>query len=307
MTCLSVIDFFVTKGLKTLKDDEFNDWTLLMNGQLNSEIVILGNSRALYHINPKIITDSTGLSCYNLGIDGGKTAMMETRLLSLFKHNLPPKMIVHTFDHTHLGIAETIFQKHQFLPYLDEKQIYEPLSRIDNRLIFDKLIPLWRYHGYGYLYSNSIKALIKPSGREKSTSIAGFLPQDKTWNSDFENFRNSLKGEKIKYEEYDVTLGLEYLTKLISLCKKYKVKLVIIYPPQFYELTKLLVDDDSFINEVDSICNANQVTYINYRDVIHRSDTVSFYNASHLNRAGANKFSSILAQDLINIFLVDKD
>ncbi len=300
---LLLCDVILTKGLKTLKSEDFADWTLLMSGQLDQEIIILGNSRALYHFNPEIISDSLGFTAYNLGIDGAKTAMMETRLKSLFKHNKPPKYIIHTFDHSHLGLSEYIFQKHQFLPYLKEDQIYYPLKKIDPDLFFDRYIPLWRYHGFGYLFSNGIKALIIPETLKVTTSINGFLPQHKEWNNDFRKFIVEHWGDTLVYSDNDIKLGFDYLDMLIDLCKKHNTKLILVYPPQYNELTSIIPQDDYISDKVVDISTKENIHYLSYK-YLFSDDTSKFYNSTHLNYIGADEFTSVLSHDL-NVFFQD--
>ena len=40
-----------------------------ISDSVTADIVVLGSSRALHHYVPSIITDSTGLSCYNCGFE----------------------------------------------------------------------------------------------------------------------------------------------------------------------------------------------------------------------------------------------
>ncbi|KGI59780.1 hypothetical protein [Prevotella sp. S7 MS 2] len=61
---------------------------------VKSDIVILGSSRALHHYVPPIISDSTGLSCYNCGL-GGQGIIYHYALLRAMSQRYIPKMIIY--------------------------------------------------------------------------------------------------------------------------------------------------------------------------------------------------------------------
>ena len=55
-----------------LKNTEKGDWgrnNYIFN-DVKSDVVILGSSRAIHHYDPKIFSDTLGMSCYNCGEDG---------------------------------------------------------------------------------------------------------------------------------------------------------------------------------------------------------------------------------------------
>ena len=61
--------------------------------QCDEDVLILGSSVALNGLVPTVITDSTGLSCYNGSANGQVLPFFETMLESIFKRYTPKTII----------------------------------------------------------------------------------------------------------------------------------------------------------------------------------------------------------------------
>lgn len=59
----------------------------------HEDILIFGSSRALHHYNPKIIEDSLGMSCYNVG-SGGQNIYYHLALLEATLERYTPKIAI---------------------------------------------------------------------------------------------------------------------------------------------------------------------------------------------------------------------
>ena len=51
----ALIDYSITTGLRKTEKREYKDWNKLLNGEINSDLLIQGSSRAWVHVSPKII------------------------------------------------------------------------------------------------------------------------------------------------------------------------------------------------------------------------------------------------------------
>ena len=66
-------DVFISTNLKRANkfaEKEYSTWNDIIEGKVNSDIIIYGNSRAWVQFNSAMMTDSLHLPTYNLGIDG---------------------------------------------------------------------------------------------------------------------------------------------------------------------------------------------------------------------------------------------
>jgi hypothetical protein len=71
-----VLDFYLKKD----NSCNNNTWHKIYNGKLNSEIIILGTSRAESHYDTEVIRKITGLKTYNLGLSGTHYDLLKIRV-----------------------------------------------------------------------------------------------------------------------------------------------------------------------------------------------------------------------------------
>jgi hypothetical protein len=125
-----LLQFIVDEGLRHYDSLTYRDWNKIFQGKINSDIIILGSSRARGQYDPKIIENETGLKCYNLGVGAGKIAFEEARWESLLKYNSPPKFLIKNVDIFSSRFEKNIVFKEQCLPYLSEPTMYPYLKGI---------------------------------------------------------------------------------------------------------------------------------------------------------------------------------
>ena len=116
-----LIDSIISNQLK--KDNsyaggEYTVWNDLYNGNVDSEIVVYGSSRAWVHIDPIILENNLGKTSYNLGIDGHNFWLQYLRHKTLLKYNTKPKYIIFSVDVSSLYKRKGLHNLEQFLPYM---------------------------------------------------------------------------------------------------------------------------------------------------------------------------------------------
>src|SRR5207302_909891 len=77
----------INSGLRRINTSSFGVWNRIVDGTINAEIVISGSSRALTHYDPRIIEERTGLTAFNIGLNGSQTDMQLARLKTYLRHN----------------------------------------------------------------------------------------------------------------------------------------------------------------------------------------------------------------------------
>jgi hypothetical protein len=311
---LAVFAFFYTlqlmidRGLRKVYDEEFAIWNKIYHGDLEADILYLGNSRTFVHFNPEIVQKITGLKGYNLGIDGGDVAMQKAKWDLLTEKDPLPKIIIQTADVSLLAGRKDIFMKHQFLPYLNEIAVYDPLRKKDEKIWTDRYIPLWKYHGYRYLVIKGIKSFFNLAKYNSHKDWDGYNGKDLSWTSDFDDFKKSLNGKKVTYSDENIREGLAYLDSLIVFSKNHKIELVFVFPPQYYGLSELQSQKDSLVHLLKNLSEENSIPYWDYSADSLCFQTKYLYNSTHLNNTGATIFSERIGNrinDLIEI--VDKN
>ena len=67
------IDVFISNNLKesnNFAQKEYSTWNAIIEGKVNSDILIYGSSRAWVHFNSTMMSNRLQIPTYNLGIDG---------------------------------------------------------------------------------------------------------------------------------------------------------------------------------------------------------------------------------------------
>src|SRR5262245_14229524 len=98
----------------------------LLNYALTQEpqVLVLGSSRAKYHIKPSVLTEKLGLTAYNAGLNG-QDFLYSVMLYDLWKRrHLHPRILVLTIDIESLIPRETeVNAAHILAPYQDESPL----------------------------------------------------------------------------------------------------------------------------------------------------------------------------------------
>ena len=303
----------INNGLKKQQNNLYKDWNLLFSGKLNQDIIVLGSSRAWTHYNPKIIEDSTGLSCYNLGIDGGMLLMQYAKWKSFLMHNTTPKYLILDVNFWSLGKRANLFQKEQFLPYLNEKEITDNLKQIDDKLVWEANIPLFRYHGYTNLVISGLKAFFNIKINDHYSKYNGFAYKTRKWNNNFSAFKkmienneadeflsffNIQENNKIALDTTNWNLGFNIINQIVNDCKNNKINLILVHSPMYFRLLDLMSQQKEFISSVEKLANSHHIEFWNYlNDTIYHQNNC-FEDLLHLNQIGAEEFSINLGKKL---------
>jgi hypothetical protein len=285
-----VIDVFLSNTLKKSNSytGEFPTWNAILDGKVNSNIVIYGSSRAWVHFNPQIIEKQLHQSTYNLGIDGHNFKMQYLRHKLLLKNNKKPKLILHSVDFRTLEERADLYNPDQILPYmLWNKDFFESTISYEGYNWFDYNIPLIRYFGKTKSLDQIIKSYRFPY-QNPINRIKGYKGNDAVWNND-------LKKAKLAIGRYNVKINKELrynFERYIKECKIKNIKLILIYSPEYIDGQKFIINRNESIELFKSYANTYNILFIDYSKNSICFDKKYFYNASHLNKTGAELFTA---------------
>jgi hypothetical protein len=282
-------------GVRHVRSSTLGTWNVAMQGQANTDILITGSSRATYHYDPRIIRDATGLSAFNLGRVGSQTDVQLVALKGYLEHNRQPRIVIHNLDAFSFVATTEIFEYAQYVPYLQDPAIYDPLRRIDPSIVKSRYIPLYGYvvEDMNYTWLTGLGSLA--GWRSKDDCTLGFCPRRKTWTEDFAKFR------AVNPHGVDFAIqprGVEALEELIQLCKSKGITLILVYSPEYSEMQKMTTDRGLIFSKFREMANRNGVLFWDYSNWEHAADRAYFYNSQHLNATGAESFSEDLAARL---------
>jgi hypothetical protein len=270
-----------------------NVWHKTFNGKLQTEIAVLGTSRAESHYDTEIISKITGLKTYNLGLSGTHYDVLKIRWKSYLNHNIKPKILILDLDDGALGNSEHIYEKFQYLPYFNTPEYDNVAETIDDDYYFEKFIPIYKYRGFEMNIINQIKSLKQASLCPKN--VNGYAEHNISWiEKDYINFKKITQENKTKpnFELKNYSQGLSALNEIIDDCKINKIKVFFVWSPSFYEHQKYLPYNKKNINEIlKNLAKKNNINYYNYTEDSLCKKKEYFYNSAHLNKKGVLLFS----------------
>ncbi len=291
------IDVLISRNLKkskTYADGEFTTWNDIYEGKVNSDIVIYGSSRAWEHIDPTMIGDSLHTTAYNLGINGHTFWLQYFRHKLLLENNTKPKLIIHSLDIFTLNKGEDLFNSDQFLPYmLFNTKMKEATISYNGYHFLDYNLPLIRYYGK----KDAIKCALELSNHSHVDSVfrvRGFYGQNKPWNDDFEKVKERMKYYQAKYDSASIILFEKYLIE----CKSKNIKIIFVYTPEYIEGQKFIKNKNELMAIFTGFSKKYNIPFYDYSDDPISFQKKYFYNVLHLNKSGAELFTSKLIADL---------
>ena len=288
-------DCAVNKGLRSMHTSLYGVTNYLVEGKINAQVVITGSSRAASHYDPCIISAQTGLSAFNLGRNGSQTDMQLAVLETYLEHNRRPLVVIHNLDGFTFQTTRDVYNLAQYVPYLSDSNLYQPLRRIRPEIWKSRYVPLYGYvvEDMSFAWLLGIKALVGWSPRENLHN--GFDPRTVSWSDEFEHF----KAENPQGIRWPVEAeGIRLLNRLAGICREKKIRLVLVYSPEFTGIQRLTLNREQIFSRFRDIAGRKQLPLWDYSDWKHAGDTLYFANSEHLNANGAALFSEELGRAL---------
>ena len=293
-----LIDRFVKIVINQIDVGEYGVLNKIDNGKINSDILISGSSRALKALNPEIISNETGLSCFNIASDGSDLGVQLPKIKWYLNNNKNPKILILDISLFGGKISKTIYEPYKYLPYLSDDSLYQGLLNIKedfwkNKFFFPANLMFYNFDFYVKLFLESINSF-----KKNDSFINGHLPDNSTWNGSFEKFKTD------NPNGINCSISKEfagYLNELIVLCKKNKIVLFLTVLPNYYELRGITNNLEEVLTYYESLKNEPVIYYFDYSPNVIFRDNRYLYNFTHLNSNGAKIFSSLISKDLVKL------
>jgi len=293
VTCL-LLDALVTAGLRRSDLPLFAEWNDIVSGDARSDLIILGSSRAWVQFSPDIIGAGSGMTCYNLGIDGYTLDMQLARYAIYGKYDGAPKVVALSLDTYSLNRRDDLYQNDQFLPYLEEAGIWGAVTDYGHFHWYDRHLPLVRYRGRFELICKGLAEVLHLR-HYTSAKTRGYQGRELQWSKDFEEFvEEHPDGVDQKYQ----CAMVDELDRFLTDRRREGVEVVLVYPPEYYQAREMTNNREQIFTIFRSLAEKHGVTFLDYSYDPLCYDTAYFYNSQHLNKTGAELFSAEFARDL---------
>lgn len=292
------LDVFISENLKksnSFVSGEYTVWNDVLEGKINSDLLIYGSSRAWVNISPEILGKKLHTTTYNLGIDGHNFWLQNLRHKQLLKFNKKPKTIIYVVDIITLQQNTELFNYEQFFPYMLWNNYFKntilPKNDIQN---FEFSLPLLRYSGRYKAIRTAFEMALYPE-KNPVQRIRGYQGQELSWNKDLE------KAEK-KLGSINAVLSAKVIKKFeyfLQECKKDKINVILVYSPEFIEGQKFIENKKDIIMIYNKLSKKYEIPFYDFSGDKMCSNRNLFYNSTHMNKIGAEQFSNQLADTLL--------
>ena len=297
LLCAYPLDYLISKYLSESNyyaGGETKDWNDIYKGNINSDLVIYGSSRAYRHFSPKIIEDSLNISTYNLGINGNNFWLQYFRHKELLKYNKKPKYIIMSIDPFSLQKAVGMPNSIQFLPYLLwNKNLKEYISYRSGYSFIDYNIPLARYFGEKTALFAALSSFF--NFRNNPVRYKGYKGRESEWNGDFDKAKDQL-------DNYDIDIDPEYVKlfeQFINECNREGIKLIFVYTPLYIDGQLFIKNREEVTYTFQHFSDKYKIPFIDYSNDELSFQKQYFYNTTHLNKRGSEIFTKKLIKELI--------
>lgn len=265
------------------------------SSRINADILIYGSSRAWHHYDPEIFKDSLHKSVYNLGMDGQNFSFQYFFHNYYLKFNKSPSLIIHSLDNFTFDKRDYLVNKNKFVPYaLWDNDIRNFVLRYEGFSMLDCYIPLIRYSGEELAGEKLLNlALNKKSNKRKSRN-SGYQPLEGK-----KSLQKLLK--ETRDNSFNVELDKELIAdyyKFILELKQKNITLIMVYSPEQREVELVLPERRYILELYARIAKETNTVFYNYSTDSLSLDKSMFYDITHLNKKGAEKFSSDLCKRL---------
>lgn len=289
-------DYFLSQNAKKSNScsGEYLVWNDIYSGRVNADVVIYGSSKAWVIFNPQIIEDSIKCTTYNLGIDGHNFWLEYLRHKELLKYNVKPNYIILSMDMFSLEKNQELYNLDQFLPYmLFDDDIYYYTSSYEGFSFVDYYFPLVRYIGKREAILNAAMYSLNIIN-SKPSRLKGYRGQESEWNDDFDNAKSKMNQYEVKIDSASEDLFNKFLYE----CSKNNIKVVMVYSPEYIEFQDFTKNRNEIMSLYKEYSKNYNIPFLDYSDDILCKQKQYFYNATHLNKTGAEIFTNKLVRDL---------
>lgn len=258
------------------------------------DLIFFGSSHSYSTFSPKILKEETGLESYNFATQQQPIWITYHYMKEALKYQKPKYFVVEILM---LSVNEDYAKESVNRDAIDNMRmsknkietIMASVEKHSDRISY--YINLIKYHSrWNELTNNDIAAynFNNKSDRKGFTYLKG-----KVDNATKRNVNNITKQVEISAKNE------KYLRKIIELCKKNNIKLILVKTPY-------TIDDLSqmYYNYVEKIAKDNNIYYLNYNLIyndIEMDFENDFYDAGHLNGQAAERVTRHFSKYLNSI------
>lgn len=239
-------------------------------------VLVFGSSRAWHHYDPRILRDSLGLDVYNCGVNSMGIQFFYPRLHQILRR-YTPRVIIYDSSPTYDCVRSTSDQvtARRLQPYFREPEVYAFLRELS--------MEEWvKSHSATYRYHDRL-ADYRADAANTARFHSGFQPLPGT-KSAVVHPHDSVREDPVK---------VALLRRFMADCKSRGIRLIFVVSPYYR-------NDQAYATAIlhREAARAKVPVIDRFADPAYIADSTLFYDESHLNAAGADRFTRSLIPQL---------
>ena len=264
----------------------FNSTDTILDQSKKYDIILLGNSRVHFGLNPFYIDSITGLSSYNFGIGGSDAAMLSLNTSLYLQNHPPPAYAIIGSDISLLTDNKAIQSQCHYLFYLSNDSVYSTLRHYNASLLIARYLPFLKYSFFD-AYNRAFIFREKPEfERFEHNVYKGFInPHHAGQQSPLINFIATGQKEILSQASIDM------MKQTIKQLKAAGTRIIIVSPPLKTGISKEARGKFAEADAVfKNIAAENAALFVNMNNM-QPSQNNYFTDDLHLNEPGTKIFS----------------
>ncbi len=269
------------------------------SGDLRADLLFQGSSRVEMMLNPAIVEARTGLSTYNLGLNGNSIEHQLALLQLYLRHNPKPKYLFLEISPEYLQRSNLGFYTFAFVLQLRDPYFGGLVRERDPFFYALSHVPLLKYALFNHtLVPEALAGLgrwLTGGSREKEYK-KGFSPSPFVrFDETFERFRASRPDGFVAETDSGKTAAFR---RYFRFARSQGIRVIAYEAPLLAEYRDLHRNRAEQLALLDSLCRREGVPFLHLDPNSHWTDRRYFYNANHLNSAGTDLFTSQLSEKI---------
>ena len=293
------LDRMICKGLLAMEDYRFQDYSAMLGGGMDNDLLIMGNSRGKSHFDPYIIDSICHTSSFCIGVGGYPINVQRVKYELYKEHNRKPRIVIQNVDHMTVDVFEDIRHQHQseqFFPL-----VYDPLMRKELKSVgygFNELcIPLFRMFGYQKDVKDGLLEFFHLKHHISRPAYKGHRPEYGQWDD------TELDNMAVRTVELSEQ-GKRAFESLMDEYRKDSVSVVLINSPMYSGAKEKLLGLDKVQQYFSGIAERYGAYYLDYTDIDICRDTSNFCVSVHMNPEATREFTELFCHDLDSLGIV---
>jgi hypothetical protein len=246
------------------------------NLRKNIDVLFLGSSHAYRGFDPRNFKNK---SVFNLG-SSIQSPIQTQVLLNRYLEKINPKTIIYEVYPAALTVDGVEASLDLISNDRNDFNSLKMALELNNIKTYNTLI-----YGYFADFLNLNENFVEPIKKGDDIYISGGYVE-----KEVKYYKHQITKEKNEWKFNPKQI--KKFEENISLIKRKNINLILVYAP----FTKSLYNSYTNNNYVDSLMESYGLPYYNFNELMLLDDSIDFYDPSHLNQIGVNKFNKKLIE-----------